>query len=55
MEVSCQLHAQAALHRGRLPVAIGWETAWAPEPVWTRWEDKKVPSLTLPKIRPFVV
>jgi hypothetical protein len=33
-------------------VPIWWEAGWAPEPVWTRWREEKVPSLPLPGIEP---
>jgi hypothetical protein len=38
LEVSRQLHAKAALPPEKdLPVPIGQEAGWAPEPVWTTW------------------
>jgi hypothetical protein len=41
-EVSGQLHAPAALPPGKEhPVHIGQEAWRAPEPVWTRWREKK--------------
>jgi len=37
MEVSGWLHTPAALPPGEeFPVRVGWESGWAPEPVWTR-------------------
>jgi hypothetical protein len=27
------------------PVPIGQEAGWSPQPVWTRWRRKKIPSL----------
>jgi hypothetical protein len=45
--VSGQLHAPAALPPGEEPpVPIGYEAAWATEPVWSRWRREKflVPS-----------
>jgi len=45
MEVSGQLHAQAALLLGKEPlVPIGQEVGWAPEPFWTRWWREKFPA-----------
>jgi len=41
MEVNGQLHSPAALLAERTPVHIGWESGWAPEPVWTRWRRKE--------------
>jgi hypothetical protein len=36
MEVSGQFKAPAALPQAKeLPVTIGYEDGWAPEPVWT--------------------
>jgi len=41
MEVSGQLYATTALPPGKeLPVPIGKEAGWAPEPVWRRVEEK---------------
>jgi hypothetical protein len=40
MQVSCQLHAPAALY----PVLIALEAGLAPEPVWTRWRKEKFPA-----------
>jgi hypothetical protein len=38
IELSGQFHAPAALYPGKERlVPSGWETGWAPEPVWTRW------------------
>jgi hypothetical protein len=38
MEVSRQLHDLASLPlRKELPMPIGQEAGWAPEPVWTTW------------------
>jgi hypothetical protein len=38
MEVSCQIHAAAALPPAEVPqVPIGWEAGWAPEQAWTTW------------------
>jgi hypothetical protein len=45
MEVSGQVHAPAALpKRKELPVPIGYEAGWAPEPVWKR------KNLALPEV-----
>jgi hypothetical protein len=42
MEVNGQLQAIAALTPGiGLPVPIGEEAGWAPEPVWTLWRRGK--------------
>jgi hypothetical protein len=39
LEVSGQLHAQAALPPGKEPsVPIGEEVRWTSEPVWTIWK-----------------
>jgi hypothetical protein len=45
MEVNDQLHSPAAL----LPVAISYETGWAPEPAWTLWRGEA--SFALAKTR----
>jgi hypothetical protein len=38
MEVSGQFHASACLLPSKeSPVAIGWESGWTPEAVWTLW------------------
>jgi len=51
MEVSGQLHAPATLSLGKeLPVPIRDEAAWAPEPVWRRWQREEAPPL--PGIEP---
>jgi hypothetical protein len=48
MDVSGQLHAPAALSPGKeLPVSIGYEAKWAPEPVWTRQGIEVISFLTL--------
>jgi hypothetical protein len=45
MEGSGQLHAPAALSPGKeLPVPIGYETGWAPEPIWTRCSCRELNS-----------
>jgi len=45
MFVNGQLHAPIALPPGKEPpVRIGYEAGWDPEPVWTRWQNKKNPS-----------
>jgi hypothetical protein len=36
LEVSGQLHVQAALP----PALIAYETGWAPEAVWTTWRKE---------------
>jgi hypothetical protein len=36
------------------PVPILRETGWVPEPVWTWWQRKKVPSLALPGTEPWL-
>jgi hypothetical protein len=42
MEMSCQLHAPAALSpRKESVVPIGFEAEWAPEPVWTLWRTEE--------------
>jgi hypothetical protein len=42
MEVGGQLHALVALPQEKEPrVPTGQEAEWAPEPVWTRGEEKK--------------
>jgi hypothetical protein len=47
MEVSGQLHGPAALTTGKeLPVPIGQEAGWAPEPAWMRWWAEKFPAPT---------
>jgi hypothetical protein len=39
LKMSSQLHASAALpSRKELPVPIGYEAGWTPEPVWTTWK-----------------
>jgi hypothetical protein len=46
MGVSGQRYAPAALYRERIPVPIGQEAGWAPEPVWTqRLEEKSSASV----------
>jgi hypothetical protein len=41
--VSDQLHASAALPPGEeLPVPVGYESGWAPEPVWAYGEEKNL-------------
>jgi hypothetical protein len=51
MDVSDQLHASAALPPGEEhPVPIGYESGWAPEPVWTYGEKKNL--FPLPGIEP---
>jgi len=43
--VSGKLHAPAALPLGKeLPVPIGYEGGWVPEPVWMRWWREKFPD-----------
>jgi hypothetical protein len=38
----------SALPPGKeLPVPIGWEAGWAPEPAWTRWGREKNPITEL--------
>jgi len=38
MQVTGKLHALTDLPTGKEPlVPTGWETGWAPGPVWTRW------------------
>jgi len=45
--VSGQLHSPDALLQGKEPpVAIGWETEWATELVWTWWRKGKFPTPT---------
>jgi hypothetical protein len=45
MKVSGQLHVPAALLPGKeLPVPIGYEVGWTPDPAWTTWRE----FLTLP-------
>jgi hypothetical protein len=45
MEVSRQLHSSAALPPGKEPLlSSGNEAGWAPEPVWTWFWRKKIPS-----------
>jgi hypothetical protein len=40
--MSVELHDPAALPpRKELPVPIGQESRWAPEPVWTLWGREK--------------
>jgi hypothetical protein len=42
MEMSCQLHAPAALPPGNeAPAPIEQKAGWAPEPVWTLWRREK--------------
>jgi len=46
MDVSGQLHAMAVLYpKQRPPVPIWQEAAWAPDPVWTQWWRRGIPSL----------
>jgi len=45
MEGGGQLRVQTALPMEKeVPIPIGQEAGWAPEPVWTRW--RKVPAST---------
>jgi hypothetical protein len=42
MDMNDQLHAPTALSQGKFPPVLnGWETGWAPEPVWTPWWREK--------------
>jgi hypothetical protein len=46
MKMSVHLHAPAALHPVKeLPVPIGYEARWTPEPVWTLWRREKYYAL----------
>jgi hypothetical protein len=43
MEVSGQPHASAVLPpRKEVPVPIGYDTIWAPEPVWMLWSRENL-------------
>jgi hypothetical protein len=59
MEGSSQLHAPAALPPEKeLPVPIGYEAAWVPEPVWNLWCREKclAPAGKLtPAVQPIAV
>jgi hypothetical protein len=51
LDVSRQLHARAALpSEKKQPVAIGYETGWAPEPVWTLWSTEEPVSPTMKRL-----
>jgi hypothetical protein len=56
MEVSCKLHAPAALPPEKEPlVPTGQEAEWASEPVWTQWRGENsqyLPGLEPPTIQP---
>jgi hypothetical protein len=59
MELGGHLHAQVALPTGKeLPVPIGYETGWAPEPIWTLWNKEKSlasPGNRTPAVQPVVL